>query len=336
VYESRVVSCANNPVLSALVLIGTLWGVSYAQAPLSPEVVQRFLGIEPDPLPKKLAADAHFVVSDEGAHYLFKNAITDLGGCMVGVGTDQNYLMAGWAKPEILIIADFDQVVVDVHRLYRLAFIHCATPSEFIRAWKDASILKWLDTEGLSPSEQKRLEKVYQKSRNLVVDRLARIRATYRKVKVKTFLDDQKQYDFLRSLFMSNRVFALRGDLTGNKTYRQIGETLRSLGIPVRVLYLSNAEKYFECSQSYRENMRSLPFDDKSVVLRTAGGWDIEFAPDGLYTYLVQPASSFLAFMQEGVDCSFKAIVSKRRLDKKRKGFGVIDFVPIPKKKGVR
>jgi hypothetical protein len=308
----------------------------FAQTPLPDEMLQRFLRIESDPLPKKLAADAHFVVSDEGAHYLFKDAITGLGGCMVGVGTDQNYIMAGWARPELLIIADFDELVVDVHKLYRLAFIHSETPSDFVRAWKDNTILKLLETERLSPSEQKRLEKVYLTSKNLIVDRLLEVRKTYKKAKTKTFLDDQEQFDFIRKLFLTNRVFAFRGDLTGNKTYRQIGEALRHFGIPVRVLYLSNAEKYFDCLENYKKNMRGLPFDEKSVVLRTAGGWDIEVAPDGLYTYLVQPASSFLAFMQDGIECSFKTIVNKRRLDKKKKGLGVIDFVPAPKTKGKR
>jgi len=306
----------------------------FAQTPLPPETAQKFLSIEFDPPPKKLAADAHFVVSDEKAHYLFKSAITGLGGCMVGVGTDQNYIMAGWAKPDILIIADFDQVVVDVHKLYRIAFQHTQSPTDFIKAWRDQSILEWLEKESLSPDEQKRLRKVFSMSKNLILDRLSEVRKTYRKAKTSTFLDDQQQFDYIRNLFLTNRVFVFRGDLTGTKTYRQIGDTLRNLGLTVRVLYLSNAEKYFDCSENYKKNMRGLPFDEKSVVLRTAAGWDMEVAPDGLYTYLVQTPASFLAFMQDGVECSFKTIVSRRRLDKKQKGLGFIDFIPAPKRKG--
>ena len=56
----------------------------------------------------------------------------------MGVGTDQNYLIAGWSRPEVLVLMDFDQVVVDLHRVYQLAFLHAESPEAFLRLSAEA------------------------------------------------------------------------------------------------------------------------------------------------------------------------------------------------------
>ena len=287
--------------------------------------------VQPDPLPAQLAADAHFVVSDEGAHWLFREAVSGLGGALIGVGTDPNYLLAGWARPEVLILLDFDQVVVDVHAVYRVVFLNSPDPESFLRAWaadRKDDVERWIAAAHPDPTRRQQVLRAYRMARNLIAWRLQGLRKAYRAQKVATFLDDAAQYAHLRDLFQAGRVFAIRGDLTGRSAVRGVAAALKDAGIPVRVLYLSNAEKYFDCTQDYRANMRALSMDDRTVVLRTAGGWDPEVAPDGLYTYLVQPGPVFQAWMQEGVPCSFKAIVSRRKLDKNRNGLGTLTASP--------
>lgn len=314
-----------------------LWGVpvraDMSQVPA--DLARAIRAVPPDPLPKQLAADAHFVVSDEGAHWLFREAVEGLGGAMIGVGTDPNYLMAGWARPEVLVLLDFDQMVVDVHAIYRVVFLNSPDPSAFLQAWsasRTADVEAWIAAAHPDAGERERVLKVYRRSRNLIVWRLTSLRKTYREQKVRSFLDDPDQYAYLRELFRAGRVFAVRGDLTGRSAVRGVAKALSEAGIPVRVLYLSNAEKYFDFTSDYKANMRSLPFDERSVVLRTAGGWDPDKAPDGLYTYLVQPASSFLAWMQDDVFSSFKVLVSRRRHDKARPGLATITALPPPRK----
>jgi len=300
--------------------------------PLDPEVARALRQVPYDPLPKQLSADAHFVVSDEKAHWVFRPAVAGLGGALVGVGTDPNYLFAGWAGSELLVLLDFDQVVVDVHAIYRLAFLHNPDIPSFLSAWSPARAREMEDRirEGVASEEDRaRILRAFRIARNLIDWRLRGIRKEYRKQGVRTFLDDPDQYRHLRGLFLAERVFAIRGDLTGRKAVREVGRILREARIPLRIYYPSNAEKYFECSPDYRENMRSLPFDDRSVVVRTAGGWGPpENSPDGFYTYLAQRGPDFLAWMEDGVSCGFKRLVSARRPDKAHPGLHWIALPP--------
>ena len=65
----------------------------------------------------------------------------------------------------------------------------------------------------------------------------------------------------------------------------------------VRVLYLSNAERYFQYTAAFRASVKALPFDDRSVVLRTMGlGSDKTVDP---YFYVVQPGRNFQAWLEE-------------------------------------
>lgn len=299
--------------------------------PVPPGLARAFQAVAPDPLPKVLAADAHFVVSDEGAHWLFRDAVSDLGGALIGVGTDPNYLLAGWARSDLLVLLDFDQVVVDVHAVYRQVFLNSPDPAAFLEAWSAArrgDVEGWITAAHGDPRDRERVLRAFRMARNLVEWRLRSLRKAYRAQRVGTFLDDPAQYAHVRDLFRAGRVFAVRGDLTGRSAVRGVAKALSDAGMTVRVLYLSNAEKYFDFTKDYKANMRAIPFDDRSVVLRTAGGWDPEIAPDGLYTYLVQPAASFAAWMRDDVLCSFKTLVSRRRHDRARPGLATIVALP--------
>jgi len=292
--------------------------------PLPPEVARALQAVPYDPLPRQLSANAHFVVSDEKAHWTFRPAVEGLGGALLGVGTDPNYLFAGWAGSDLLVLLDFDQVVVDVHALYRQAFLHSPDIESFLSAWsarRAPEMEAWVREAFPGREEHQRILRAFRMSRNLVEWHLRGIRKKARKLGVRTLLDDPAQYGHVRGLFLAGRVFAIRGDLTGRRAVREVGRILREAGIPLRIYYPSNAEKYFDCSPDYRENMRSLPLDDRSVVLRTAGGWGpAENSPDGFYTYIAQRGPDFLAWMEDGVACGFKRLVSVRKPDRTHPG----------------
>jgi hypothetical protein len=306
--------------------------VPEGMTPCPPALSAALKAVPFDPVPRELSANSHFVVSDEKAHWLFHDAATGRGGALLGVGTDQNYLMAGWARPEILILLDFDQVVVDLHNVYREVFLHSPDARSFRAAWskEQAPVVEgWIEAAYPAEADRKRLFKSFRLSRNLVEWRLTGLVKAYRAQGVKTFLDDPEQYRYLVDLFRAGRVVAIRGDLTGTKAVRGVGRALVDAGVPMRVLYLSNAEKYFEFTADYKANMRALPFDDRSVVLRTGGGWHGgPPSPDGLYTYVVQPGANFHAWMQDGVAVSFAALMVRRKNSKVVPGLATLDAPP--------
>ena len=245
-----------------------------------------------DPKPPKTTRSNHYVVSNEKRHFLFKDSVENVGGVFVGVGSDQVYLMAAWAKPKVLVPMDFDQFIVDLHGIYRIAFLKAKTPDAFLELWESKTALLDLIREQSKDATQRAvLEEVLDFGRKTIVSRLRRTKRQYRKLKVPTFLTDQAQYDFLVGLVEGGKVFPVRGDLTKDRTMVAIGQAAKDAGLHIGAIYLSNAEQYFHFSKQYRANFQALPFNDKSVVLRTL--------PDGKkeYTYYVQSGTLFQDWM---------------------------------------
>jgi hypothetical protein len=84
-----------------------------------------------------------------------------------------------------------------------------------------------------------------------------------------TWLGDPEAYSYIRALVLGGRVIARQGDLNGTTTLRSIGDTARALKLPVRAIYTSNAEGFFKYTKNFRDNLHSLPHDEKSIMIRT-------------------------------------------------------------------
>jgi len=295
-----------------------------------------FSGLRPDPRPEALTRDTHYFVSDELRHDVFMEPLTrNKGGIFVGLGTDQNYLMAGWCRPDVVIPLDFDQMIVDLHYVFRVIFLKAADNEEFLDMWSEdhekeirSLIRSAYPDEGFS----RNVLRAYKRGRRFVERRLKRVKRSYARRGVKTFLDDRQQYLFVVSLFKNNRVFPVRGDLTASKTVKDLAKAAKDLGMTIRTLYLSNAEQYFKYRDQYRENMLALPFDDKSIVLRTAGTGD-EDSVDGRYEYIVQSGKNFQAWIQYPKTFNLWTLVRASRKNRET-GLSVIDSLPPePEKK---
>jgi hypothetical protein len=286
-------------------------------APLEDRWVQAFRAVEPDPHPDELANNSHFLVSDERRHDLFEPSIRGLGGALVGVGPEQNYLMAGWQRAELVVLYDFDQMVVDLHDIYALFFAEAASAEALLALWSKDSVDRaeaLIASRAPSEARKERLLKVYRLAKRYVPRKLAMIRDAYAKRGVQSLFDDPTQYAHVRALVAAGRVIPIRADLTGTKAFVQFGKVLRDMGMPVRVLYLSNAERYFDWVPSFRDNMRALPYDDRSVVLRTAGwGEPLAAEDDPLYLYQVQRADNLLAWLDVPGIQNAKPIISRRK-----------------------
>jgi len=276
---------------ATLLLVGT----SLAETPPSsgPDV-SAFKSLEKDPRPKNITRDAHYVVSNENHHWLWHEEVSKLsGGVVSGVGSDQMYLLAGWAKAEVLVPMDFDQVIVDLHYVYGVMFKEAKTPDELIGLWKKDKATKKKVEEllkaayGSDPGRLERAKQAHRLGVRLIKSRLERTARRMKKKNVPSVWTDQGQYDFVRRLWTDGRVFPIRGDLTASKAMRSIAKATTDSGLKMSVFYTSNAEQYFNWNKDFRENVLGLPYSDNGLFLRTF--------PDGQrsYYYYLQTGKNF-------------------------------------------
>jgi hypothetical protein len=273
-------------------------------APLPASAAQALAAIVEDPAPPALVRDQHYIISNELRQDVFRPSISDRGGVFIGVGSDQNYLMAGWARPELLVLFDFDQLVVNVHRAYRAFFLNASTPEEFMALWNEKNLARAdaiIAAEYPEPTQRAAVLRAYHISRYAVPRRFHNVLQAYKAHQVPCFLSDQRQYDYIAALFRRGRVVMVRGDLTVGNSMSSIANAVRAMGSTVRVLYLSNAERYFNYTEPFRQSMLALPTDDHSLVLRTRA------RRDGSYEYIEQAASNFNAWVaRRSIHVSFQ------------------------------
>ena len=283
-------------------LLRTREGVADDLPPLTDAQRKILTSIPSDPPPKKLTNDQHFLVSDERHAERLRHAIAGLGGVFVGVGPEQNYLYAAWARARILVLVDFDQVVVDLHAVYRAFLRAAATPSRLIDLWRADATYPARDAlaaDVAEPERRRYLLRLYRRARPMVHGRLRAIAAMHRKLGVASFFTDADLYGHVRGLTLKGRTVAVRGDLTADKTMRGVARAARKLKEPVRGLYLSNVELYVDYEGGLGDNCRVQPTDGESKVLRTV--FKSTKAHDR-YHYCEQRAGHFEAWLDTGVE----------------------------------
>ena len=265
--------------------------------PLSAQAQRVLAAIPSDPPPSKLIQQQHYLVSDEVRPERFRTAIRDLGGIFVGVGPEQNYLFAGWAKPEVLVLLDFDQLVVDLHAVYRAFFLNSPNPKAFLALWsakERARARVIIAKEAKDATQRAAMLTVYQQGRGLVELRLETIRQSFSVQSISCFLTEPAQYRFLVALLRAGRVKTIRGDLTGKQTMKGLAQAAKQLGMVVRGLYLSNVEHYFDYSSGLGPNITALPIDERSMIIRTA----VKHNKYDRYYYVAQRAEDFRAWLR--------------------------------------
>ena len=222
-------------------------------------------------------------------------AIEGRGGVYVGVGSEQNYVLAGWARPEVLVLMDFDQVIADLHRAYGAFFQAAKDAAELIDLWRpenEARALALLTAAYPDERVQRGVLRAYRIGRPAIPGRLEKLQRLLRAAGAPSFLDDPAHYAYLAGLWRAGRVFPVRGDLTADQALRDVAAAARKSALPVRVLYLSNAEKYFPYGPDFKRSVAALPFDERSLVLRTAA------RRLGHYFYIAQSGRDFQGFLR--------------------------------------
>jgi hypothetical protein len=316
------------PVMRVFALLAILLS---CVASASEPALSAFANLPADPAPPELVRGNHYWISNEDHLELFYDAVKDKGGLYMGVGSDQNYLLGAWARAELLVLMDFDQSIVDLHRVYRVLFLKAETPGEFLRLWSQESRpeVRRLIEEGY-PDKKERVPvlRAYGIARWAVERRLHRVVEQMKKASLPCFLVDEAEYAHLRRLYQEDKVFMVRGDLTARRTVGAIGRAAEQAGKKVGVLYLSNAEQYFPYDAQYRSNIRELPLDESSVVVRTSGQRGITHVKGTYYHYNTQSGASFVAWLADAKTRSVLTMLRYAPDTEKAHGLSRLDTGP--------
>ncbi len=238
-----------------------------------------------------------YVMSNESRHDLWFPYIDGVGGAHVGVGSDSNYTLMGVARSEVVFLIDHDPRIVDLHRVYEILIEASADPEallhRFERDQQEATVALIEEATAEAPAERQRdLVRTYRATRETLRRYLSKLRVRRREGCPSTWLSNPSIYEHVRTLYEQGRVRILPGDLRGKTTLPTVITALRALEIPVKVLYLSNAEQYFAYTKNVRENLGTLPAASGGVVLRTIFQDPWEHA-DGFWSYQVQDIEDF-------------------------------------------
>jgi hypothetical protein len=152
---------------------------------------------------------------------------------------------------------------------------------------------------------------------------------TYRQLLLETdldgnrasFLADENDFQFLKSLHADDRIVPVVGDLAGNHALAAIADYLRQHNEKVSAFYTSNVEFYLMANgtfDGYARNVARLPHDAKSVIIRSyfGRGYPHPQSVPGYYsTQLLQTMETFVRDEAAGGYRSYSDLVLRNTLD---------------------
>ncbi|MFH2008354.1 MAG: hypothetical protein ABI333_17345 [bacterium] len=234
-----------------------------------------------------------YLRSNETELQLFGPYINDLGGGYLGVGADQNYTLAAMAQSSHVWLMDYDPWVVRLHNIYRALILETDTPGGFVKLWPQRNQVQALIAKyyGAYPAKLKELLWIYKRYRTFLKPYLRWSLKRKRKGVGVTWLSNETLYKRVRTMWQEGRFQPLAGDLHGANVFQGICAAAQRLGIKIRIVYLSNAEMYLPYSKSFLANMKAVPWDAKTQLVRTVRGDKYPMKSDRWH-YNVQPFGS--------------------------------------------
>ncbi|MBV6493388.1 MAG: hypothetical protein LDLANPLL_01404 [Turneriella sp.] len=216
-----------------------------------------------------------YFTPNESQNYIFAPYIRNLGGGYAGVAADANYSYIALAKSRFVWLFDFDVNINALHRILRALILESETVPTFLSRFNKKNQKSSLEILQKYYSDRNDLDFIQQVFRNNY-DSLGK---HYRKNAIPNKHHDDfgwlrvaEHYRYIRLLYLQNRIAIVPGDMLKDKSMRSIGKAAKSLGVPIRVYYPSNAEEFWDYSTSnsnYKHNVLSLPFDEASITFRT-------------------------------------------------------------------
>lgn len=241
-----------------------------------------------------------YVHMNEWHHEVYRPYIQGIGGGYLGIASDQAFTFIAWARSELAWMMDYDPVVVAINRAHRALILHSADIDQYLQRFTaagSAEALALIEKEYAGHPDRDQIVGAFRALHADVGEHLRHVRGMGQG-RPFHWLHDQKDYDYVRAMFQADRIRILKGDLLKGGTVAGIAEAARQLKVPVRVIYLSNAEEFWPYPQPLRKSFAALPMDEQTVVLRTRHSPKYG-PPIDSYIYVVQGGLDFQRALQD-------------------------------------
>jgi hypothetical protein len=247
-------------------------------------------------------------VSNEDRLDVLLPHVKNIGNVYIGVGAEQNLTIAAWAKSEFIYLMDFTQVVVSANEMMIMFLRESPTKEIFLSRYakgNEAEAFALIDKNLSNPDTYK---KIYTRIGKFIRKRHKTNRITSKEYSYQMFQTNDDEYNYIRNLALTNRIFPVKGNLLGTTTLRSIGDILKKNGKFVGIIYFSNAEEYFFYPKEFKESILNLPVTDSSLVVRTLSVQKVKFpwspgsdiSTDFGFHYCIQPIQNFQAWLSSG------------------------------------
>lgn len=257
-----------------------------------------------------------YIKANEGRTHVFAPFIANVGGGYVGVASDQNYSLLAAARSEVAWLVDYDPRVVTQHKRLRALILRADTPEKFLAGFlpeAQREVLAELDELYKDDSDLRSIKGGYIATReDLRLYYEEQVRRAPRDAGEFGWLHNADNYAYVRALYQQGRIVAVKGDLMGTRTMSSIAAAARALDLPIRVLYLSNAPSAWggEIVPNFRDNLRGLPFDERSVVLMTTNNGG--FRQTGYWHYNIADGRHWQRMLaRPGYDTIYKVLAER-------------------------
>ncbi len=241
-----------------------------------------------------------YLRSNETELQLYGPYINGIGGGYVGVGADQNYTIAAMAQSSYVWLMDYDPFVTRLHLIYRALILDSPTAAEFRAKWKKRRVVRALLQKYYGQdSRLPFLQFVYKRYRRFLEPYHRWAIRRKRKGQGTTWLSNPTLYQRVRRMWQEGRIQPLSGDLHGTRVFKGLCAAARRLHVPIRIVYLSNAEMYLPYSANFKANMKAVPTDAKTLVVRTVRHKMLVMRGDRWH-YNIQPFDDFLKRLATG------------------------------------
>lgn len=280
------------------------------------------------------------IISNEDRLELFKNHIADIGGGYVGLGGTQNFLLSSWANSEWVWLVDFTKRVVAANMLHIAFLKHADTPEKFRALWtktSSKSVAEIIDSEFSSNPEIDYIKRTWKIGLGYIPWRFRNLDRVTKKYKYTIWLNDQKYYDRIRNLALAGKIIARKGNLNGTITICGIADAAKRMNVPIRLVYLSNAEEYIPSySENFKKNFTALPSDNRSILLRTISfqklsyPWapDSEISTDKGFHYNVMALQIFQEYLSRPAQKLSVHDIMRAAVIDKENGISVVHTIP--------
>lgn len=284
-------------------------------------------------------------VTNEDRLELFLPAVENIGGAYFGVGSIQNFILATWAKSQYVWLMDFTSIVVAANRIHIAFMKYAPTKEEYKELWQSASAdkaIKIIEKEYGQREDIDFIKKAYYKSEPFLKKSLQNFEKLTARRDYQTYLSSQEQYDYIRSLAITNRIRPLKGDLTVGVTVTGIAQAAQKMGLTFGIIYFSNAEEYFNgYPQEFRSAFSKMPVNDKSLLVRTIAfqknkfRWakDSELSTDRGFHYNLMSFQYFLRKIDPTIPekIDIRDLFTEAVIDPRDYGVSYIGYTPSEK-----